>query len=231
MRDAAVWGTATMGGIARRDAASWTSGSWAARWARSSARRSPGPPSTPSRTRVPLDRRRRLRRGPDAGGHAGAHAAGQDARRPRAAARRRRAVHQRPVRPDDRRRLRLVRGGRRRQRRRARTRSSASPGRGSPRARSPRSCRRASSARSSCSSHGFIDRVVARPELRDELIGLLRLAAGPGRRSGGGPARRSTPIAAGFRPLSFLSSARRARRGTDAPATAPRPRRTPATSR
>ena len=34
--------------------ASWTSGSWAARWAPSSARRSPAPPSTPSPTRVPL---------------------------------------------------------------------------------------------------------------------------------------------------------------------------------
>ena len=35
-------------------------------------------------------------------------------------------------------------------------------------------------------SHGFIDRVVARPDLRDELIGLLRLLPRPGRRSGGG---------------------------------------------
>ena len=34
--------------------ASWTSGSWAARWARSSARRSPAPPRTPSTGRIPL---------------------------------------------------------------------------------------------------------------------------------------------------------------------------------
>ena len=54
-------------------------------------------------------------------------------------------------------------------------------------------------------SHGFIDRVVARPDLRDELIGLLRLL----------PVRVDDPAAvraaidtdaAGFRPLSFLSS-------------------------
>ncbi len=52
---------------------------------------------------------------------------------------------------------------------------------------------------------GFIDRVVARPELRDELIALLRLL----------PVRADDPAAAratldggtaGFRPLSFLSS-------------------------
>ena len=36
------------GGIAASRCASWTSGSWAARWARSSARRSPAPPSTRS---------------------------------------------------------------------------------------------------------------------------------------------------------------------------------------
>ena len=40
MRDAAVWGTgAHRPAIAGRASASWTSGSWAARWARSSARR------------------------------------------------------------------------------------------------------------------------------------------------------------------------------------------------
>ena len=115
-------------------------------------------------------------------------------------------VHQRPVRPDDRRRVRLVRGGRRRQRRRARTRSSASPGRASPRARSPRSCRPASSARSSCSSHGFIDRVVAaaRPARRAD-----RPAPRSCRSAVADPAASARAIdtdAAGFRPLSFLSS-------------------------
>ena len=38
----------------RSRSASWTSGSWAARWARSSARRSPGPPRPPSRRGIPL---------------------------------------------------------------------------------------------------------------------------------------------------------------------------------
>jgi acyl-CoA carboxylase subunit beta len=52
--------------------------------------------------------------------------------------------------------------------------------------------------------HGFIDRVVARPELRDELAALLRLLPV---RDGGA----AIPVAmdggtAGFRPLSFLSS-------------------------
>ena len=65
------------------------------------------------------DRRQRVGRRADAGGHARAHAAGQDARRAGAPAGRRRPVHLGPVRPDHRRRLRLVRGGRRRQRRRA----------------------------------------------------------------------------------------------------------------
>ena len=54
MRDAAVWGTGAIERPRRSRSASWTSGSWAARWARSSARRSPAPPSTPSRARVPL---------------------------------------------------------------------------------------------------------------------------------------------------------------------------------
>ena len=64
-------------------------------------------------------RRLGVGRGADAGGDAGADAAREDRRRARAAPGRRRAVHQRPVRPDDRRRVRLVRGARRRQRRRA----------------------------------------------------------------------------------------------------------------
>jgi len=53
--------------------------------------------------------------------------------------------------------------------------------------------------------HGFIDRVVARPDLRDELVALLRLL----------PVRSTDPVGAppaidgepaGFRPFSFLSS-------------------------
>ena len=53
--------------------------------------------------------------------------------------------------------------------------------------------------------HGFIDRVVARPGLRDELVALLRLI--PVR--DGGAVDVPTPMdgeTAGFRPLSFLSS-------------------------
>ena len=65
------------------------------------------------------DRRLGIRRRADAGGHALAHAAREDRRRARAAARRRRPVPQHPQRPDDRRRVRLVRGPRRRQHRRA----------------------------------------------------------------------------------------------------------------
>lgn len=54
-------------------------------------------------------------------------------------------------------------------------------------------------------SHGFVDRVVARSDLRDELARLLRLvpargAASPAAAHGG------TADVAGFRPLSFLSS-------------------------
>ena len=48
MRDAAVWGTGVDRLASASRSASWTSGSWAARWAPSSARRSPAPPSTPS---------------------------------------------------------------------------------------------------------------------------------------------------------------------------------------
>ncbi len=54
-------------------------------------------------------------------------------------------------------------------------------------------------------AHGFIDRVVARPDLKDELVAMLRLL----------PVRPNGPVAvtppadvdlAGFRPLSFLTS-------------------------
>ena len=52
-------------------------------------------------------------------------------------------------------------------------------------------------------SHGFIDRVVARPELRDELIGLLRLLPVTAGEATVEPAEEDVPA---FRPLSFLSS-------------------------
>ena len=71
--------------------------------------------------------------------------------------------------------------------------------------------------------HGFIDRVVSRPELRDELVALLRLL--PVR------AEANTGVAAdleietpGFRPFSFLSSLAEKvgeRTNGDAPAAAP----------
>ena len=162
MRDAAVWGTGADRGHAGRASASWTSGSWAARWARSSARRSPAPPSTRSTSACRCIVVARLGRRADAGRHAGADAAGQDVAALERLRGRRRAVHLRPVRPDDRRRLRLVRGARRRQHRRAERAHRLRRRAGRRRARSPRSCRRASSAPSSCSSHGFVDRVVAR---------------------------------------------------------------------
>ena len=110
----------------------------------------------------------------------------------------------RPVRPDDRRRLRLVRGGRRRQPRRAerpdRVRRRARLGR----ARSPRSCRPGSSARSSCSATAsstgsWPGRTCATSW--SACCGCCRSRdcdADPGR------ARRAR--SPGFRPLSFLST-------------------------
>ena len=98
----------------------------------------------------------------------------------------------------------------------SRTRSSGSPARGSPRARSRRSCRTGFQRAEFLFSHGFIDRVVARPDLRDELAHLLRLLpahAVPGRRAPE-PATEDLP---GFRPLSFLSSLAGARRREPAP--------------
>ncbi len=68
-------------------------------------------------------------------------------------------------------------------------------------------------------AHGFIDRVVARPDLRDELIGLLRLLPVRGLTSDALPAIDGEP--AGFRPLSFLSSL--AERVTDRPDPGPAP--------
>jgi len=51
--------------------------------------------------------------------------------------------------------------------------------------------------------HGFVDRVVARPDLRDELVGLLRLIAA---RDTAPPAAATNGELPGFRPLSFLST-------------------------
>ena len=114
-----------------------------------------------------------------------------------------RAVHLDPVRPDDGRRLRVVRGRRRRQCRRAERADRVRRGPGLGRARSPRSCRPGSSAPSSCSATGSSTAWSPGPELRDELVGLLRLL----------PARDATPATptangevAGFRPFSFLST-------------------------
>ncbi len=53
--------------------------------------------------------------------------------------------------------------------------------------------------------HGFIDRVVARPELRDELIGLLRLLP-PRAEASATAAADLDAETPGFRPLSFLTS-------------------------
>jgi acetyl-CoA carboxylase carboxyl transferase beta subunit/acetyl-CoA carboxylase carboxyl transferase alpha subunit len=52
-------------------------------------------------------------------------------------------------------------------------------------------------------SHGFVDRVVARPDLREEIAALLRLLPV---RNGHPVAPESTGDVAGFRPLSFLST-------------------------
>ncbi len=52
-------------------------------------------------------------------------------------------------------------------------------------------------------SHGFIDRVVARPALRDEVIGLLRLLPVGNGEVALEPAEEDVPA---FRPLSFLST-------------------------
>ena len=53
--------------------------------------------------------------------------------------------------------------------------------------------------------HGFIDRVVARADLRDELIAMLRLLPVDAEPNGAPPADLGIE-AAGFRPFSFLSS-------------------------
>ena len=102
----------------RSRSASWTSGSWAGRWAPSSARRSPGPPSTRSRRAIPLIV---VSASGGARMQEGTLALMQLAKT--LAALERLRVGGVPFLsvlsdPDDRRRLRLVRGRRRRQRRR-----------------------------------------------------------------------------------------------------------------
>ncbi len=52
-------------------------------------------------------------------------------------------------------------------------------------------------------SHGFVDRIVARPELRDELAAILRLLPARGSTASAEPLEDSVPA---FRPLSFLST-------------------------
>ena len=123
----------------------------------------------------PADRRQRVRWRPDAGGHARADAAGQDAGGARATARGRRPVHLDPLRPDHRRRVRLVRRGRRREHRRARRAHRVRRRPRHRRARSRPSCRPGSSARSSCSATVSSTGSCARAELHDELASLLRL--------------------------------------------------------
>jgi acetyl-CoA carboxylase carboxyl transferase beta subunit/acetyl-CoA carboxylase carboxyl transferase alpha subunit len=54
-------------------------------------------------------------------------------------------------------------------------------------------------------AHGFIDRIVTRPNLRDELIGLLRLLPARSADPAGSPGAIDAD-AAGFRPFSFFSS-------------------------
>ena len=85
MRDAAVWGTAAIGGHPDRDLRHGlrVHGRLDGR-----RRRREGHPGRRARARGahPAGRRQRVRRRPDAGGHAGAHAAGQDAGRARAPA-------------------------------------------------------------------------------------------------------------------------------------------------
>ena len=125
---------------------------------------------------------------------------------PRAAARRRRPVPQHPQRPDDRRRLRLVRGPRRRQHRRAeradRVRRRARLGR----ARSPRSCRRASSAPSSCSTTASSTGSSTAPSCGPRSRRLLRyLVARAGADAADGPDGDPLGLPS-FRPLSFLSN-------------------------
>ncbi len=174
MRDAALWGTGAIGGDPGRDLRHGlrVHGRLDGR-----GRRREGDPRGRARPRGadPAAHRERLGRGPDAGGHARPDAAGQDARRHRAAAPGRRPVHLGAVRPDDRRRLRLVRRRRRRQRGRAerpdRLRRGARVRPGRSRQELPPGFQRAEFL----FRHGFVDRVVARAELRDELAAILRL--------------------------------------------------------
>ena len=154
---------------------------------------------------MPLDRRVGVGRRPDAGGHACPHAARQDRRRARAAARRRRAVHQRPDRPDDGRRVRVVRGARRRQRRRAeradrlRRRPRVTPG--TIAQELPAGFQRSEFL----FAHGFVDRVVPRAELREELAACSRTCPPA---PDGPPTSAETRGLASFRPLRTRRSRR-----------------------
>ena len=94
--------------------------------------------------------------------------------RARAAARGRRAVHQRPHRPDDRRRLRLVRGRSATSTSPSRTRSSASPAPASRPGTIAQELPPGFQRSEFLFEHGFLDRVVHRSELRAELAALLR---------------------------------------------------------
>ena len=204
MRDAAVWGTASMSADPGRDLRHGlrVHGRLDGR-----RRRREGHPGRRARARGadPAGRRQRVGRRPDAGGHPGADAAGQDAGRARAAARRaasrscRCCPTRRPAACSPRSRPSATSTSP------SPTRSSGSPGRASRPGRSPRSCRPVSSARSSCSSTGSSTGSSAAPELRDELVALLRLLPVRAVEIAGTPADLDieTP---GFRPFSFLSS-------------------------
>ena len=151
LRDAAVWGFGAIGGrpvaICVMDF-SFMGGSMGSVVGEKVARLGRGGPRPPD----PAGHRVGLGRRPDAGRHPVADAAGQDGRRDRAAAPGRRAPDLGDERPDHGRRLRLVRGARRREPGRAerpdRLRRRAGQRRHDP----GRAARRASSAPSSCSS-------------------------------------------------------------------------------
>ena len=160
----------------RACSARWTSPSWAARWAASSARCSRAPatwrPSAASRCLG-----RGLGRRAHAGERARAHADGRrpSARRP--AARVRRAVRLRARPPDDRRRDRVASP-------RSATSSIAEPDAllsfAGPRVvqedRRARRCREDFGRAESSLEHGLIDAVIKRPDLKDSLGRILACA-------------------------------------------------------
>ena len=227
MRDAAVWGTGAIGGDRGRDLRHGlrVHGRLDGRGRRreGDARRR----ARPRRARIPLDRRQRVGRRADAGGHARADAAGQDARRDRAPARRpacrssRSCPTRRPAASSPRSPRSATSTSP------SRTRSSGSPARASRPGPSPRSCRPGFQRAEFLFSHGFVDRVVARAELRDELIAPPPPAARPRRRSPptGRGRRRRARLPPALLPLDpgrpgQRAGRRRERRATD---DAPRP--------